>query len=262
MNELVAQDFNKDQVISQVRQIQEIKEAVMKQDVHYGVIPGCKQPTLYKQGAEKLAFTFRLAVDPQIEDLSTSDAIRYRVKTRITHAPTEMFVGSGIGECSSDEEKYRWRKASKKEWEETNEDRRRVKHYASYSADQVRTNPADVANTILKMAKKRSLVDGILTVTAAGDIFAQDLEDLPEGLREDDKPTVKRPQKKQIKKSEDKTIPSISRAQQVRLFAIAKEASMSKEELKSFIKGGWGYESTSDITKDDYEEITKGISGD
>ena len=34
------------------------------------------------------------------------------------------------------------------------------------------------------MAKKRAQIDAALTVTAASDIFAQDLEDLPEELRE------------------------------------------------------------------------------
>lgn len=42
---------------------------------------------------------------------------------------------------------------------------------------------ADVYNTILKMAKKRALVDAAITCTAASDIFKQDLEDLdPEDL--------------------------------------------------------------------------------
>lgn len=35
-------------------------------------------------------------------------------------------------------------------------------------------------NTVLKMAKKRALVDAVLTATAASDIFDQDLEDLEE----------------------------------------------------------------------------------
>jgi hypothetical protein len=39
-------------------------------------------------------------------------------------------------------------------------------------------NPADHKNTVLKMAKKRSLVDATLTCTAASDIFIQDIEDL------------------------------------------------------------------------------------
>jgi hypothetical protein len=36
---------------------------------------------------------------------------------------------------------------------------------------------ADTYNTVLKMAKKRSHVDAVLTATAAGDIFTQDVED-------------------------------------------------------------------------------------
>ncbi len=39
-------------------------------------------------------------------------------------------------------------------------------------------NPADDYNTVLKMAKKRALVDAVLTATAASDIFTQDLEDI------------------------------------------------------------------------------------
>ncbi len=39
-------------------------------------------------------------------------------------------------------------------------------------------NPADNYNTVLKMAKKRALVDAVLTATAASDIFTQDLEDI------------------------------------------------------------------------------------
>jgi len=39
------------------------------------------------------------------------------------------------------------------------------------------TDLADTYNTVLKMAKKRALVDATLTATAASDIFTQDLED-------------------------------------------------------------------------------------
>ena len=43
-------------------------------------------------------------------------------------------------------------------------------------------NPADHYNTVLKMAKKRALVDAVLTTTAASDIFSQDLEELNASL--------------------------------------------------------------------------------
>jgi hypothetical protein len=92
-----------------------------------------------------------------------------------------------VGECSSQEEKYSWRAAvCPEEWDDTPESRRRTK-YSRYQGkvekkQQIRTNPADVANTILKMAKKRAQVDAVITATAASDIFTQDIEDLPEEL--------------------------------------------------------------------------------
>jgi hypothetical protein len=167
-----------------VNLIQEVMKAVMKSEVHYGVIPGCKLPSLYKAGSEVLLTTFRIAVSVEVDDLSTADSIRYRVRTVGTHQPTGVIVGEGIGECSSDEEKYKWRKCwNKKEFEATPESRRRIK-FTKYGEDmQVRTEPADVANTILKMAKKRAQIDLTLTATAASDIFTQDVEDLPEELR-------------------------------------------------------------------------------
>jgi hypothetical protein len=168
-----------------VNLIQEVMAAVMKKDTHYGVIPGCKLPSLYKAGSEVLLTTFRIAVDPIVEDLSTPDCIRYRVKAVGRHQATDIVVGAGIGECSTDEDKYKWRKAfSDKEFDATPETRRRIKFGRDWSAKQVRTEPADLANTVLKMAKKRAQVDLTLTATAASDIFTQDIEDLPDELRE------------------------------------------------------------------------------
>lgn len=170
----------------QVNLIQEVMKAVMQKDQHYGVITGCgNKPTLLKPGAEKLMMTFRLAVDPQVEDLSESGERRFRVVTRVTSQTSGMFLGSGVGECSSDEEKYKWREAvCQAEYEATGDEAKRVKYKRDGpTIKQVRMNPADVANTILKMAKKRSLVDAILTVTAASDCFTQDIEDMPEEIR-------------------------------------------------------------------------------
>ena len=63
----------------------------------------------------------------------------------------------------------------------TPEDRKRIK-YGKYTAKQVRTEPADLANTVLKMACKRAQLAMTLNVTAASDIFSQDLDDLPPEL--------------------------------------------------------------------------------
>jgi hypothetical protein len=173
-----------------VNLIQEVMQAVMKKDTHFGVIPGCKQPSLWKAGSEVLLTTFRIAVSLQVEDLSTPDCIRYRVHAIGTHQASGVIVGEGIGECSSDEGKYKWRRCYiKQEFDSTPETRRRIKYAQSqnktvYENMEVRVDPADVANTVLKMAKKRAQIDLTLTATAASDIFTQDLEDIPEELRD------------------------------------------------------------------------------
>jgi len=193
------------EIRAQVNLIQKVMKAVMKEDVHYGVIPGCNKPSLYKPGSEIILSTFKLACEPIVEDLSSSDEARFRVTARLTHG--NLFVGAGIGECSSNEKKYKWRKpVCKEEFDDTPEDRKRETWKAGFrgapskKSRQVRTDIADVANTILKMAKKRAQIDATLTATAASDIFTQDIEDIPSELLNEapvnKKPDVQAPQAK------------------------------------------------------------------
>ena len=177
------------EVTSRVRRIQEVMTALMKKDVHYGIIPGTPKPTLYQPGAELLCTTFRIAPSPQVEDLSTSDAIRYRVTMRAVSQTSGEILGEGMGECSSDEEKYRWhRPVCDEEFAETPETLRREKwmrgRNGNFKAKQIRTSPADIANTVLKMAYKRALISMTRVSLACSDIFAQDLEDLPAEILE------------------------------------------------------------------------------
>ena len=196
------------QIKDRVNLIQQVMHGVMKQGTHYDTIPGTDKPTLLKPGAEVLMTTFQIAVDPEVEDLSTGDEIRYRVRAVGRRQQTGDVIGTGIGECSSHEEKYKWRRiVCDEEFDATSEERRRSKYArgkqgSHYVIKQIRTEQADVANTVLKMAKKRALVDFTLTALAASDIFAQDLEDMPEELRE---PGEERPKAVQQPKAKAKT---------------------------------------------------------
>jgi len=207
MNELQVYEkpLTATEIKAQVQVIQQVMAAVMVKDVHYGVIPGTPKPTLYKPGSEKILATFRITAYPkEVEDLSTHDEIRYRVKVHGISA-YGLLLGVGIGECSSSEEKYRWRRpVCDEEWNEYPEDQRREVwkriQGKPTKLKQVRTHPSDVANTILKMAKKRAQIDMTLTATAASDVFDQDLEDLPEGLAGEatnGKPPLQEPKKKE-----------------------------------------------------------------
>jgi len=176
-----------DQVQARIDLIQAVMKRSMKKDTHFGVIPFTQKPTLYKAGSELLLATFHIAVEPEVEDLSTGDEIRYRVRAVGRHQDSGIVLGTGVGEASSNEEKYKWRDAvCDEEYELAHDFRRRIKFQKTrqgvWKRKQIRTEPADVANTILKMAKKRAQIDLTLTALAVSDIFTQDAEDLPEGM--------------------------------------------------------------------------------
>lgn len=157
--------------------VQALIKDLMVEDVHYMVIPGTKNRSLTKQGSEMLLSAFHISVEPHVEDKSDADAVRFTVRAVGTHMGTGIIVGVGIGRCSSNEEKYKWRQAvCEAEWANTQVERRRVKYGSKqgggfYTVQQIRTNPEDVANTILKMAKKRAQADLCLTALAASDAF-------------------------------------------------------------------------------------------
>jgi len=163
--------------------IAEMLKEILVIDVHYGTIPGTERPTLFKSGSDKLLSAFHIALDPIIEDHSGPDLVKYLVRAQGIHMATGRLVGVGIGLASSSEEKYCWKRANDKEYDRAPVDRRRLKYVQQYKSTniwenkQIRTNPADVANTVLKMAKKRAQVDLTLTALAASDVF--DLATLP-----------------------------------------------------------------------------------
>lgn len=202
------QDRSVEEVRQQIQTVQKLMHAVMQNGQHYGVIPGTdNKPTLLKPGAEKLAFTFRLVprFDFVMEDLGGGHR-EYRGKCTLIHQPTGAIAGEGVGSCSTMESKYRYRYAARKcptcgveaiikGKEEFGGGwvcyKKKGGCGATFAEDEVRITEqqigrvenedlADTYNTILKMYKKRSLVDAIITACAASDIFSQDLEDSPD----------------------------------------------------------------------------------
>ena len=197
--------MSSDDVLRQVRLIQEVMGKAMKEGEHYGVIPGTDKPSLLKSGAEKLSLTFRLRPRFGLERLDLAGEHREYVVTCDLYNTTGGHEGQGIGSCSTMESKYRWRQAKRQCpscgaeaiirgkaeygggwlcWKKQNgcgaKFAATAPEIVAQVADRIE-NPdlADTFNTVLKMAKKRALVDATLTATAASDLFTQDLEDLP-----------------------------------------------------------------------------------
>lgn len=205
----------------QVNTIHNIMRSVMLKDVHYGTIPGTGKPSLWKPGAEKILMTFHIASRISVEDLSTEDEARYRVKTELFDRKSGTFLGAGYGEASSFEEKYRWQAAlCDEQFEMVPEDQRRIKFQKKYKSSeiekikQIATSKADKANTVLKMAEKRSFIGATLKVTAASDIFEQgeyeesgESQGTAEPTTTQKKASVKQPtEKKEASNSGDKEI--------------------------------------------------------
>ena len=134
-----------------VRMLQEFVQDMMVPGVDYGLIPGCQKPSLYKTGAEKLTdifgFSKQVEVTNRLEDWEKG-IFAYEIKVTLINKKTGLVEAEGIGSCNSREKKYRDKDG--------------------YS----------IANTILKMSKKRALVDSVLTATRSSGFFTQDVEDL------------------------------------------------------------------------------------
>jgi hypothetical protein len=194
-------------VRQQVNLIQEVMRDVMQSGTHYGTVPGCgDKPTLLQPGAHKLMMTFRLVADPEMTVLPMEHGHReVRCKVKL-YNQSGVFLGSGVGTCSTLEGKYRYRTGPveftdkpvpREYWDLRNSDPKKAQAMlgdgmaakkndtgAWFCARQggkvEHDNPADYYNTVEKMAYKRALVSATLTVTAASDIFTQDIEDMPE----------------------------------------------------------------------------------
>lgn len=189
--------------------VKKIQEALMVQDVDYGLIPGTPKPTLLKPGAEKLCDFYHLAARIETTfvpgDGVTAPPLRYDAVCYL-HLGTfdGPVVATGGGTANSWERRYRYRRAeltcpgcgksgallkSKRDpeyfcWSKKGgcgatfplTDERITKQALG---DVENPDPHELANTLLKMAEKRAHVDATLRATATSGLFTQDAEDLP-----------------------------------------------------------------------------------
>ena len=190
-----------EQVTQQIAQISKLMKAAMQENVHYGIIPGCEKPSLFKAGSEKLCTMFRLASHYDVAQIDLPNGHReYKTKCTLTHIPTGIVWGEGEGTCSTMESRYRYRRTSSYEVldEEIPKDYREQKKayrdkgfgckqvdgqwlWVKYGESGREENPdiADCYNTCLKISQKRAKVGVTIECTGASDIFTQDIEDLP-----------------------------------------------------------------------------------
>ena len=125
-------------------------DTVLIAGVDYGLIPNCKKPTLLKSGAEKilnyLGLIARTEVVNRVENYDIG-FFSYEIKVFLIDY-NGVVKAEGFGICNSRESKY------------------------------LKSDGFAVQNTVLKMAKKRALVDGVLNVGSLSSCFTQDIEDI------------------------------------------------------------------------------------
>jgi len=180
-------------------QVQELMKRVMKDGIHYGCIPGTDKPTLLKPGAEALISLFQLSPTPHklITELGNGHR-EYSIQMDLHHRGSGLLVGSALGSCSTKESKWntRWVPSGapvpKDYWKKDQDGNRNkaalppgmMPRKDKDTGEWVlmrkgeNDNPADVYNTVLKMAFKRALVAAVMTCTNCSDVFTQDMEDV------------------------------------------------------------------------------------
>ena len=124
----------------------------LKAGVDYDTIPNCgRKPTLLKAGAEHLASIYGFRTTSEIVnrvEVLDKNFVLYEFKTTVYK--NGEIVSIGYGSCNTLERKF------------------------------IKQGFAAALNTVIKIARKRSFVDAILSATSASRIFTQDIEELRE----------------------------------------------------------------------------------
>lgn len=154
-------------------------DAVMIAGVDYGVIPHCNKPTLLKPGAEKimnyLGLIARTEVVNRVEDYNSA-FFSYECKVFLLDY-NGVVKGEGVGITNTREGKY------------------------------AKMNGFSVQNVVLKMSKKRALVDAVLNVGNLSARFTQDVEDMN---IEPDRTIGRSPD--ELSSAEEQSTPSVRKA--------------------------------------------------
>lgn len=130
-------------------------ELIFQSGIHYGTVTGIKKKFLFKAGAEVIANLLGLVVRTEIIDKVedyTNGYFAYTCKTWLIDG-SGIVRAEGLGACNSRENKY------------------------------AKSNPYNVVNILIKLAKKRSFTDAVLGVASLSNRFSQD-EDLVDPVTE------------------------------------------------------------------------------
>lgn len=210
---LAMPEMNVQTAVERFQQLGQFVKTIMHAGTDYGAIPGTPKPTLLKPGAEKLCTFFGLTKEEQIIDkeMDWTGAAHggepfFYFHYLIRLSRNGRLIAEADGSANSWETKHRYRqeeykcpKCGKETIRRSKEDKgggwycwakiggcgTQFKKGDTTIESQVvgrkkNPDPADLVNTIQKMAYKRALVAATLVAVNASEYFTQDLDDLPE----------------------------------------------------------------------------------
>lgn len=147
--------------LSKINQFQMVIQNTLKANQDYGIIPGTTKPTLLKPGAEKILMLMGLTSEFHVtERIQDYDKGFFAFTVRCELYKNGQKITEGVGHCNTKEKKY------------------------------VNQDAYTLANTCLKMAKKRAQIDATLTVASLSEVFTQDIEDMQEFIQKEQMETM------------------------------------------------------------------------
>ena len=153
------------------------------------LFPGQRKPALLDTGASKFFGFFRCwprhrVLERYVEVKEGEERLRVIVAAQAVSSLYGYVVAEGVGSCSTDEKKYKYRWVDEKDlrevygWGDDDFSGFKSEIRSSKTYFYVR-NPEllDLENTIVKMAAKRAEVDAALQLPGVGAVFTQDMGD-------------------------------------------------------------------------------------
>jgi len=218
--------FSLNEAKERIQMLQKFVKELMIPGLDFGIIPGCPKPSLLKPGAEKLCdiygFSKLVIVTNRIEDWDKG-FFSYEVKATLINKRTEIIESEGIGCCNSKERKY--------------------KNQDAFS----------ICNTILKMAKKRALVDAVLSATRSSGIFSQDIEEFYVQASTT-KANVTRPMIASFTKT-DSPIDPVSPQQLKEMFDLAAKKGITNVKARSMLMSRYNARESKALTADEAHDF-------
>ena len=198
-------------------------DTMLQRDIDFGVIPGTKQPSLLKAGAEKLACAYGLLQHYSIETkFEMPDPERpvffYMVKcelVKIGPNGKEYIFTTGYGSANTNEK----RNGRNSAW--------------------------DAANSCVKMAQKRALVAAALSISGLSSMFTQDMES--ESFVNDNLAALS---------ATNRAESPITRKQMNLIYAKAGNLGLTAPQAKARMAEA-GYASVKALTQADFKEVIK-----